>query len=85
GVYSPVWVNLSKVTSKGYEVSGDLDLTDSLVVTGNYTRLIVKDEDDAVIEYRPEHQSNLGIKMQATDALSASLNVNYVGGMTYSY
>ncbi|MFK4752898.1 TonB-dependent receptor plug domain-containing protein [Oceanobacter antarcticus] len=85
GVYHPIWVNLSKVTSRGYELSGDLDVADHLAVSGNYTRLSVKDGDDAVIEYRPEHQANLALKMQATDALSASLSVNYVGGMTYSF
>ncbi|WP_221797918.1 TonB-dependent receptor plug domain-containing protein [Oceanobacter mangrovi] len=85
GTYYPQWVNRSKVTSKGYEMSGDLQLGTDWFTTANYTRLIVKDEDGAVVEDRPEHQANLSIDWQTTDSLKTMLKVNYIGGINYSY
>lgn len=82
--YDASWINIDKVETRGYELAASADVMRSLSVSGNYTRLIAKDGDDAYVEDRPQHQANLSVDWRATDALTATVTTNYIAGMQSS-
>jgi len=85
---SAEWINVAKATTKGYEAQGSFDITDSLLLSANYTRLITSyedaDGDEVVLEHRPEHEASMSMKWAAMDSLKVDLNVDYKAGMKYS-
>ncbi len=85
---SAEWINVAKATTKGYEAQGSYDLTDSMVLSANYTRLMTSYEDadgnKVVLEHRPEHEAGVKLNWQALDRFNVNLDVAYKAGMQYS-
>lgn len=79
------WVNVAEATTKGLEASGSVDVASALRLSANYTRLITEADDGSgnksELTGRPQHQANMSALWQASEALAATLSVNYTAGM----
>jgi outer membrane receptor for ferrienterochelin and colicins len=79
------WVNVAKATTKGLEASGSVDVAAALRLSANYTRLITEADDGSgnksELTGRPQHQANMSALWQASEALAATVSVNYTAGM----
>lgn len=72
--------NVDRVETKGIELEGDLDITDSWYLTANATYTDAKDKsDDSDISYTPEWLANLNLNWSATNNLGLFTGVNYTG------
>ncbi|MGR5117392.1 TonB-dependent receptor domain-containing protein [Vibrio astriarenae] len=72
--------NINEAMTQGVELSGHVDITDSIVFNGAYTFLDSENKETGeVLENRPEHQANVRLTWFATDWLDTFARVNYIG------
>ncbi|WP_246337604.1 TonB-dependent receptor domain-containing protein [Azospirillum oleiclasticum] len=83
-VYDPVtvsreWQNINKVDISGVEVTGSVNITDTVMATGNYAYLYTDNASGAELENRPRHKVNAALTWLATDIVSTTVSASYTG------
>lgn len=74
------YMNVDKARLRGLELSGDIDITNNVSLTANYTYLDATDRETGKdLTGRSKHMASLGIDWRFTPRTSAALRVNYVG------
>jgi outer membrane receptor for ferrienterochelin and colicins len=73
------YYNEADVTIRGIEVTGNLDVTDDLSLSVNYTYLDTEDTLGKPLSYRPENMVNAKIDWQVIDDVSVYAQMNYYG------
>lgn len=72
--------NVDQVNSKGFEINGQFEVTETLYVTANYTYTDAKDSlSGASLRGEPKNLFSGSIIWQPTDKISTTLNVVYNG------
>lgn len=72
--------NVDRVETKGIELEGELDISESWYLTANATYTDAKDKsDNSDISYTPEWLANLNFNWAATQGLGLFTGVNYTG------
>lgn len=77
--------NINKAMTQGIELSGHINLTESLELNAAYTYLDTENKETGeTLENRPEHKANARLTWYATDWLDTFARVNYIGDTTLS-
>lgn len=67
--------------SRGVELAGSYDITDSLTLTGNYAYTDARDGNDDRRLRVPMHDVNLGLEATPLERLTAGVEVQYAAGL----
>ncbi|CCN33778.1 putative Porin [Vibrio nigripulchritudo SO65] len=79
-------ININEVETKGIEIDGEFDLSDSVYLTTNLTYTDAKDKKaDEKLAYTPEIMANAGLNWSATDELTLFTDVKYTGDQVYTH
>lgn len=77
------WSNVDEVETKGIELEGTVNITDTLSLSGNYTQLDTENiSSGEQLENRPEQLANLRLNWAIVPLLHTSLTANYIGEQT---
>ena len=72
--------NIGKAETKGFELEGWYDITDSINLKGNYTYTDAKDKSSGdKLTKTPEHLANLDVNWEVFDSFTTFARVNYIG------
>lgn len=72
--------NIGKAETKGIELEGWYDITDSINLKGNYTYTDAKDKSSGdKLTKTPEHLANLDVNWEVFDSFTTFARVNYIG------
>ena len=72
--------NIGKAETKGFELEGWYDITDSINLKGNYTYTDAKDKSSGdKLTKTPEHLANLDFNWEVFDSFTTFARVNYIG------
>lgn len=72
--------NIGKAETKGFELEGWYDITDSINLKGNYTYTDARDKSSGdKLTKTPEHLANLDFNWEVFDSFTTFARVNYIG------
>ncbi|AGU96445.1 TonB-dependent receptor domain-containing protein [Vibrio campbellii] len=72
--------NIGKAETKGFELEGWYDITDSINLKGNYTYTDARDKSSGdKLTKTPEHLANLDVNWEVFDSFTTFARVNYIG------
>lgn len=81
------WINVAKAKTRGLELQSDVELTSTLSVSGNYTRLQADYTDasglETKLDNRPKNVAHVTLNWKAHPLLQSSLSANYIGRQYY--
>ena len=78
------WVNVNEVQTKGVELDMSVDLTSSLELGLNATKLDIESTSTGDTDNRPEAMGNLSLNWQVADSFTTGLSAHYTGEQTYA-
>ncbi len=79
-------INLDQVESKGIEIDGEVDISDSVFLTANATYTNSKDKTtNEKLAYTPNLMANVGLNWSVTDELTLFSDVKYTGDQVYTH
>lgn len=64
-----------KTTFKGVEIDGEMDLSETVTLTGAYTYIDARESSGARVIRVPEHEIGLGLKADLTDRISGAIDL----------
>jgi len=73
------WVNESSVRLKGVEVSGSVDLSEEVLLSGNYSYLTTLTSAGSELENRPRHKSTVNLAWEFIPDYTATASANFTG------
>lgn len=73
------YLNEAEVTIHGVEMAANLDISETLALSGNYTYLETENTQGKSLSYRPDNVANVKVDWQAMDDISLYAQANYYG------
>lgn len=74
-----VWINETSVVIKGVEISGSVDLLDTLTLSGNHTYMSTRSSTGQPLDNRPRHRTSATLAWTVVPDVTTSASAHYTG------